>query len=130
MISSQVGHALHVKDALLMVFPSDFIKGRVGRFRPDFFSRCQWDATREICTGIPAVIQEGRRSFPSGHSSSAFFGCVFLVLFLAGKNRAFTFSSTWPQSGILYSRYLRLGVAVWPLFLCFYIAISRWEDHW
>lgn len=109
---------------------TNFIKGRVGRFRPDFFARCQWDATREICTGIPAMIQEGRRSFPSGHSSSAFYGCVFLVLFLAGKSRAFTFASTLPHSGTLYSRLLKLGLAIWPLFLCFFIAISRWEDHW
>ena len=109
---------------------SDFIKQRVGRLRPDFFDRCQYDAASHLCTGPFAVVQEGRRSFPSGHSSSAFFGCVFLILFLAGKNRCFAFSTSYTQSGILHSRLLRVMLAILPLFLSFYIAISRWEDHW
>lgn len=109
---------------------SDFVKLRVGRFRPDFFDRCKYDAVLKACTGNASVILEGRRSFPSGHSSSAFFGCVFLLLFLAGKNRCFAYSATFPTSGILQSRLLRLIIAIAPLFLSTYVAVSRWEDHW
>lgn len=108
----------------------DFIKMLVGRLRPDFFDRCQYDAAKKLCTGIPAVVMEGRRSFPSGHSSSSFFGCVFLMLFLAGKNRAFTYSSVFPGSGILKSKLLRVCISVSPLFLSTFVAVSRWQDHW
>lgn len=109
---------------------ADFIKFRVGRFRQDFFDRCQYDAVQDICTEPAGIVSEGRRSFPSGHSSSAFFGCVFLVLFLAGKNRAFAYSVTFPGSGILMSRLLRVLICISPLFLSSFIAMSRWEDHW
>lgn len=113
-----------------MLLLSDFIKFRVGRLRPDFFARCQYDAIQEICTGPANVVSEGRRSFPSGHSSSAFLGCVFLMLFLAGKNRGFAYSVTFPGQGILKSRLLRVLICVSPLFLSTFIAMSRWEDHW
>lgn len=114
---------------LLHIFV-DFVKLRVGRFRPDFFARCQYDSVLDACTGIPSVVSEGRKSFPSGHSSSAWFGCVFLMLFLAGKNRCFAFDATFQHSGILWSRFLRLAIALSPLFLGTYVAVSRWEDHW
>jgi len=109
---------------------TNFIKMLVGRLRPDFFDRCQYDAVNKVCTGVEAVIQEGRRSFPSGHSSSSFYGCVFLVLFLAGKNRCFAYDAVFPSSGILQSRFLRICITLSPLFLCAFVAISRWEDHW
>jgi len=109
---------------------TNFIKLKVGRFRPDFFDRCQYDAVKEVCTGPYALVQEGRRSFPSGHSSSAFFGCVFLMLFLAGKNRCFAYASTFPHSGILHSKFLRLFIGISPLFASTFIAVSRYADHW
>jgi len=109
---------------------TNFIKLRVGRLRPDFWDRCQYDAIKDICTGPFSLVQEGRRSFPSGHSSSAFFGCVYLMLFLAGKNRCFAYSATFQSSGVLQSRFLRMFIAISPLFGSTYVAVSRWEDHW
>ena len=74
------------------------IKVCVGRPRPDFIDRCQPRAgsqnaspfglaTQAVCTTDvnSHLIQDGFRSFPSGHSSTAFAGLTFLTLWLAGK---------------------------------------------
>jgi membrane-associated phospholipid phosphatase len=48
----------------------------IGRLRPDYFNRCYGDNylnvndLKETCTGTELLILDGRKSFPSGHSSS------------------------------------------------------------
>ena len=109
----------------------DWIKNRVGRLRPDWWSRCvTFDEVAGTCTGDAFLLKDGRRSFPSGHSSTAFAGLFFLTLFLAGKNGAFAFHATFPRSSVLQSRLLRFTLAVSPLFLAAWIAITRIEDNY
>lgn len=69
------------------VMITDIVKNVVGRPRPDFIDRCQIapgsaDATpfglsnSSICTQTDAaILKDGFRSFPSGHSSSEY--CVY-----------------------------------------------------
>jgi len=68
------------------------------RFRPDFVYRCWPDgqvpenafSQAELnCTGLPDVITEGRKSFPSGHSSFAFATWGFVFLYVSGKIGSF-----------------------------------------
>ncbi|KAI8830496.1 phosphatidic acid phosphatase type 2/haloperoxidase [Chytriomyces cf. hyalinus JEL632] len=68
---------------LLTVISTNMVKKAVGRFRPDFLDRCQWSVVAMACTGDPAVVREGRVSFPSGHSSFAFAGSTLLALWTA-----------------------------------------------
>ncbi|KAM0748088.1 acid phosphatase/Vanadium-dependent haloperoxidase [Meredithblackwellia eburnea MCA 4105] len=107
----------------------EWIKNRVGRLRPDFLDRCKFDILKQDCTGLPDVIKDGRRSFPSGHSSTAFQGLFILTLFIAGKNGAFAYSAPFPRSSFHQSKLLRFSIAVAPLFLAVWIAITRLEDH-
>ncbi|WEL39716.1 phosphatidic acid phosphatase [Encephalitozoon hellem] len=61
------------------------MKNMVGRLRPDFLSRCSPVGGK--CTGSPKLILEGRRSFPSGHTSIAACSFIFLVLFASKESK-------------------------------------------
>lgn len=71
------------------------LKNACGKPRPDIIDRCQPRETQDpypfglsnstICTGDPALIKDGFRSWPSGHSSSAFAGLFYLSVWLCGK---------------------------------------------
>lgn len=59
------------------------IKNIVGRLRPDFIQRCRPVMNR--CTGNKKVVSDGRKSFPSGHSSVTSCGFIFMVYFVNSK---------------------------------------------
>ncbi|KAF2007231.1 lipid phosphate phosphatase-like protein 1 [Amniculicola lignicola CBS 123094] len=84
------------------------LKNAIGKPRPDLIDRCKLDpkktdellasigakfsdkkfllATIDMCTQKDhAILQDGFKSFPSGHSSTAFAGLFYLSLYLAAK---------------------------------------------
>jgi diacylglycerol diphosphate phosphatase / phosphatidate phosphatase len=115
----------------------------LGRLRPDFLDRCQWDPLQHVCTGFVKLfstkssltkhrnvneIFDGRKSFPSGHSSTAFVGMTFTALFLAGKTAGLCFSVSSPVS-FLRSRLARLCLVLSPFVFSTWVAITRIEDY-
>ncbi|KEZ41812.1 PAP2-domain-containing protein [Scedosporium apiospermum] len=99
-----LGLALSVGSAW---FFTNGMKNLFGKPRPDMLSRCKPDldniqkyivgggllpgdlnalVSADICTNTDkALLDDGFRSFPSGHSSSAAAGLIYLSLFLASK---------------------------------------------
>lgn len=76
---------------LITSFVTDIIKNAVGRPRPDLISRCSPEkGTPEhalvaftVCNATNQhILDEGWRSFPSGHSSFAFGGLGYLSLYV------------------------------------------------
>ncbi|KAJ0042756.1 hypothetical protein Pint_18710 [Pistacia integerrima] len=127
---------------LLTEVITESIKLAVGRPRPDFFWRCFPDGRDEydqwgnvICHGDKHVINEGHKSFPSGHTSSedplyfgnnwillsvSFAGMVFLSLYLSGKIKVFD------RKGHIG----KLCIVVFPLLVAAFVGISRVDDYW
>ena len=113
-----LGLASTIAATLLLVC---FIKNAIGRLRPDFLARCQFDGT--ACTGDARVVREGRKSFPSGHTAISFAGLGYLSLYLAARLQAVR---SHPAAGELW----KLPVVVAPWLLALHIALSRISDFW
>ncbi|KAJ5914939.1 hypothetical protein N7504_003822 [Penicillium tannophilum] len=113
---------------VLGTFLTDIIKNVVGRPRPDLLARCKPARgtadnvllTWTVCTEPnQALLFEGWRSFPSGHSSFSFSGLGYLTLFFCGQMRVFR-----PRSDLG-----RCLVAFTPLFCALLVALSRLSDY-
>lgn len=118
----------------LTIMITDVVKIATGRPRPDFLDRCQPAAgsvdpplgvsNGTICTQTDhAIMKDGWKSFPSGHSSFSFAGMTFLALWLSGKLHIFD------GKGQVYKGFL----CVSPLLASSLVAISRTMDyrhHW
>lgn len=115
----------------LTLFLTDVIKNAVGRPRPDLLDRCHPKVgtkthtlvTIDVCTTPDGHrLQDGWRSFPSGHSSFSFSGLGFLSLYFAGQFQIFRTAA----GGRDLSRAL---FCLMPLVGAALIAISRCEDY-
>ncbi|KZT67789.1 acid phosphatase/Vanadium-dependent haloperoxidase [Daedalea quercina L-15889] len=109
---------------------TEFTKVTVGRPRPDLISRCMPKAgstdptyglsDASICTQTNHYIMEdGWRSFPSGHSSLSFAGLGFFAFYIAGKLHLFDRRGCAPKA----------WAALTPLSAAALIAISRTMDY-
>ncbi|KAG6825501.1 hypothetical protein H0H92_003488, partial [Tricholoma furcatifolium] len=75
------------------------------------------------------VILSGRKSFPSGHSSTAFSGMTVLSLWAAGMTAAWCFSVSAPPRSILASKLGKFCLTLLPLCWASFVAISRIQDY-
>ncbi|CAI6011826.1 unnamed protein product, partial [Closterium sp. NIES-65] len=107
---------------------TDALKVSVGRPRPDFFIRCfpsgvpvYSSSGNALCNGIPSVVSEGRKSFPSGHASVSFSGLAYLSFFLAAKLHSLSSSAT---------HLWRLLPPALPLVGGVAVGITRIDDYW
>ncbi|WVQ72159.1 hypothetical protein IAR50_001704 [Cryptococcus sp. DSM 104548] len=115
----------------LTVTFTNIIKITAGRPRPDLFARCILppDLTSNpvhsltsytVCTTVDDDrLREGFRSFPSGHSSFAWCGMWYLILYLAAKMRINN------RKGFTYKSWLLLA----PLSCSTLITVSRTMDY-
>ncbi|XP_052757311.1 phospholipid phosphatase 5 isoform X1 [Galleria mellonella] len=106
---------------------TDSVKLIAGRPRPDFFYRCFPDGVERPdlqCTGDPLDIMEGRKSFPSGHSSLSFCSLGVAAAWACGRLRAL---------GRRRGSSARLLASLAPLALAAAVALSRtcdYHHHW
>ncbi|KAJ7180753.1 lipid phosphate phosphatase 1 [Mycena filopes] len=108
---------------------TNVLKNKCGRLRPDFLARCKWDEVALKCTGKKGDVLDGRRSFPSGHSSAAFAGMTFLSFWLAGQTAAWCFHAPVPASSLRSSRLGRFTLTLLPLWWAIFVGVSRLEDY-
>ncbi|KAJ9114213.1 hypothetical protein QFC22_005665 [Naganishia vaughanmartiniae] len=111
------------------------IKMGVGRPRPDMLARClPYEGAHDqpvfglsdyrICTQTDKrLLDDGFKSFPSGHSSLSFAGMGFLTFYLAGKMHL----------ADVKGHRTRAWLALSPLLASTMVAVSRTADnrhHW
>lgn len=74
-------------------------------------------------------ILDGRKSFPSGHSSTAFAGMLFLSLWIAGQTAAWCFSIPKSPHSLRSSRMLSFSLTLLPIFWAAHVAVTRIQDY-
>jgi len=99
---------------------TDTIKRLVGRPRPNCLALAQYAGG--VFTAPESKVNEAFQSFPSGHSSTAFSGMVFISLLLLHH--------LYPPGLKIRNESWRLVCALLPCLLAGYIAISRVIDLW
>lgn len=108
---------------------TNIIKINVGRPRPNFVARCwpsgnpQFTATGHVlCEDSILDVDEGFKSFPSGHTSWSTSGLGYLSFWLLGKLRVFV--------GEDEIKPHKLMLALMPILGAALIGASRLQDNW
>jgi len=113
---------------LTTCFLTDIFKDAIGRPRPDLIARCKPGPTApttglvtiDVCTETDHhLLQDGWRSFPSGHSSFSFAGLGWLALFMASQSHSLR-----PRAS-----HIVVMLCAAPLVGAALIAVSRLEDY-
>ncbi|KAG5834336.1 phospholipid phosphatase 1-like isoform X1 [Anguilla anguilla] len=111
---------------------TDIAKYAIGRLRPHFLDVCkpdQWDQICKVdvyvedfnCTGDKTMVNEGRLSFYSGHSSFSMYCMLFLALYIQARLQA------------EWARLLRPTLQFFLVAASVYVGLSRVSDykhHW
>ncbi|CAK4032562.1 diacylglycerol pyrophosphate phosphatase 1 [Lecanosticta acicola] len=117
-----------VISVILTLLLTDIFKDAIGRPRPDLIARCKpkpgtpkdHPITVDVCTEKRHhVLDDGWRSYPSGHSSFAFSGLGWLALLLASQLHVLR-----PRANLA-----TVILCMAPLVGAAMIAISRLEDY-
>jgi len=109
----------------------------IGGLRPNFLQICQPDITKahgqgyyglyfdhSICTGDIKNVYDALESFPSGHSSAALAGLLYVSLYLNAKLKLW---------GDMYPRAWKLFVVFSPILAATVLSLTRLLDythHW
>jgi membrane-associated phospholipid phosphatase len=107
---------------------TNVVKLLVGRPRPNFAARCWPDGVRvgvpgvPVCSGEAHSVREGRKSFPSGHTSLATAGLAYLSFFLLATVR--------PRAAADGGAAWRTTAALSPLLLAMWVGLTRVRDYW
>ena len=125
--------ATGVTKALTNVF-----KNYIGYLRPNFYNRCDFDIDTLTCNDEEEE-QNGRKSFPSGHSSLSFCGMTLFTLYLLrvfgvggithGKNHQRQEEMVQrKQQWLAFRRRIISMLCLLPMIICFFVAGSRVHD--
>lgn len=99
---------------LVVLLITTILKHFIGRLRPDFIARCIPDYSgvpgdyvppsvqATVCTGVKKIILEGRKSFPSGHSSISSYAMIFSTLYFETIDRRTIASSIKPTFQLFF----------------------------
>lgn len=113
--------------ASLCFLLTNSLKLLCGRPRPSFAARC-WPGGQApaglpgvpaCAAGDPKLVREGRKSFPSGHSSMSTVGCAYAAAMLLSR------LPKGPRGGVA-----RLCAALSPLLLALFVGVTRVTDYW
>lgn len=108
---------------------TDILKNWIGKPRPDFIARCgpSSGTPSDIFVGIDVctaplgklVLKDGMRSTPSGHSSISFSAFGYLSLWILGQLKGTH----------RFQPIYKILLALMPILLAFYVALSRTQDY-
>jgi len=99
----------------------EILKRFAGRYRPRYLA---------IAAEAGSNVREeweGRVSYPSGHTGTAFSSMFFCTLYLLGKTRAYSSSSRF--GGGSAGRFAAVVLSALPTFGAFLVAITRTRDY-